>query len=311
MSQELTSEISQKMSQDSSKKEMNPIKRAIIGNGIALGLTALILWALIPYSQKVGNWPLIEILAIIAFAVHWVAFVPAYIKQTEKFYDLTGSITYLTVIGSAVYLSGAQDPRALLVAFLVTIWTLRLGSFLFLRVLKDGKDTRFDEIKPNAPRFFTAWTLSGLWVFLTALAAIIVITSSETKPLGVFAYVGFAVWVIGFLIEVLADHQKRVFRKDPENKGKFIKTGLWAWSRHPNYFGEIVLWLGILIIAIPVLKGWQWLAVLSPIFVYVLLTRVSGIPMLEEIADERWGGQDDYEAYKANTPELFLKPPQK
>jgi len=286
-------------------------KRSIIRSIVCLVITGLIVWALVPYSIKIGNWPLIEILAIIAFVVHWIAFVPAYIKQTEKFYDLTGSITYLTVIGTAVYLSATDDPRSLLVAFLVAIWTLRLGSFLFLRILKDGKDTRFDDIKPNAPRFFTAWTLSGLWVFLTALAALIVISSNETKPLGLFAYIGFAVWVIGFLCEVVADHQKRVFRKDPANKGKFIKSGLWAWSRHPNYFGEIVLWLGVFIIAIPVLKGWQWLAVLSPIFVYLLLNKVSGIPMLEEIADKRWGGQDDYEAYKANTPVLFPKPPSK
>jgi len=247
--------------------DKNSTQRSIIRSIICLLLTALLVWALAPYSIKVGSWSLITILAIVAYVVHWIAFVPAYIKQTEKFYDLTGSITYLSVI-----------------------------SF---------------EIKPNAPRFFTAWTLSGLWVFLTAIAAIIVITSQNTKPLGIFAYIGVTVWIVGFAIEVVADRQKRVFRKNPENKGGFISTGLWAWSRHPNYFGEIILWLGIFIIAIPVLQGWQWLAVLSPLFVYLLLTKVSGVPMLEDIADERWGGQEAYEAYKARTPVLMMKPPQK
>lgn len=287
--------------------DKNSTKRSVIRSIVCLCIAGLIVWALVPYSIKVGQWPLIEILAIVAFLVHWIAFIPAYLKQTEKFYDLTGSITYLSVIGLGVYLSGTTDARALLVAGLVVIWTLRLGSFLFLRILQDGKDTRFDEIKPNAPRFFTAWTLSGLWVFLTALAAIIVISSKTTKPLGVFAYLGLAVWIFGFAIEVVADRQKRIFRKDPANKGQFITTGLWAWSRHPNYFGEIMLWLGVFIISIPVLQAWQWLAVLSPLFVYLLLTKVSGVPMLEEIADKRWGGQEKYEAYKARTPVLMFK----
>ena len=268
----------------------NSTKRSVIRSLICLFITVLLVWALAPYSIKLGQWSLIAILAAVAFVVHWIAFVPAYLMQTEKFYDLTGSITYLSVIGLGVYLSKTTDTRALLIAGLVGVWTLRLGSFLFLRIMQDGKDTRFDEIKPNAPRFFTAWTLSGLWVFLTALAAIIVISSTDGKPLGLFAYFGLAVWILGFSIEVVADRQKRVFRKNPANKGQFISTGLWAWSRHPNYFGEIMLWFGIFIMAIPVLQAWQWLAILSPIFVYLLLTKVSGVPMLEDIADKRWGG---------------------
>jgi steroid 5-alpha reductase family enzyme len=107
----------------------------------------------------------------------------------------------------------------------------------------------------------------------------------------------------------VSDAQKNRFRADPANRGKFIQTGLWAWSRHPNYFGEIVLWIGVAIIALPVLRGWQYLTLISPVFVTLLLTRVSGVPMLERRADEKWGGQEDYEAYKARTPVLIPRPP--
>jgi steroid 5-alpha reductase family enzyme len=104
---------------------------------------------------------------------------------------------------------------------------------------------------------------------------------------------------------VAADAQKSRFSANPANKGRFIDTGLWRRSRHPNYFGEIVLWIGIAIAALPVLRGWQWVTIISPAFVTLLLTRVSGIPLLERRADEKWGGQADYEAYKKKTPVPF------
>ena len=124
-----------------------------------------------------------------------------------------------------------------------------------------------------------------------------------------FAAVGLAVWAIGFGIEVVADRQKREFRRQPGNRGRFITTGLWAWSRHPNYFGEITLWTGVALLAAPVLSGWQYLTLVSPLFVYLLLTRVSGIPLLEARAEERWGSDPAYRAYRDRTPPLFLRPP--
>jgi steroid 5-alpha reductase family enzyme len=260
-------------------------------------------------GYAVGAVPIYAICIALAFGIQWVAFVPAYLNQTEKFYDLTGSLTYLAVMATAVSLSPVRDARSLLLFALVSLWALRLGSFLFRRILADGFDRRFDEIKPSFSKFLTAWTLQGLWVSFSLAAALAAITSATRAEFGAFAWIGAAIWLFGFGIEAIADRQKREFRDDADNAGRYIATGLWAWSRHPNYFGEIVLWSGIALIAVPNLAGWQWLTLVSPVFVYLLLTRISGIPLLERGADERWGGEPAYENYKRTTPVLFPRPP--
>lgn len=247
--------------------------------------------------------------ACLAYFINWLAYIPAVINQTEKFYDLTGSLTYLSVIALAIYLSGPHDLRALIVGAMVCIWALRLGSFLFGRIRRDGHDRRFNQIKTAPLRFFLTWTLQASWVVLTSACAVIIITSNISKPLGFIGIVGAVLWLLGFGIEVIADNQKAAFRKQSQNKDRFISTGLWAWSRHPNYFGEILLWTGIAIMAMPILIGWQWIVLISPVFVTFLLTKVSGVPMLERIADKKWAEDADYRAYKTNTPTLILLPP--
>ncbi|MCB1683653.1 MAG: DUF1295 domain-containing protein [Pseudomonadales bacterium] len=255
-----------------------------------------------------GALPVFAICAVLAFAIQWLAFIPAAILKTERFYDLTGSLTYLTVAGVA-YALGNGSGRAVLLGFLVAIWAIRLGTFLALRVHRDGFDRRFNRIKNALGMFFMTWTLQGLWVLFTVSCALAAMTSETVEPLGGWAVVGTLVWLAGFGIEAAADEQKRQFRKDPANQGQFISSGLWAWSRHPNYFGEIALWIGIACIAFPVLQGWQLLTLASPLFVYVLLTRISGINMLERRADKAWGEDAGYEAYKARTPVLVPRPP--
>jgi steroid 5-alpha reductase family enzyme len=272
----------------------------LIGLGIA--------WAGSQGGASALGIPIFAFSVGLAFAIQWLAFVPAYLLQNESFFDLTGSITYISVTAIAVLLSPVVDGRSILLLALVVIWAARLGTFLFRRIRKAGKDTRFDEIKPSFLRFLNTWTLQGLWVTFTLAAALAAITTTTRKELDLFAVVGFLIWVFGFAIEVMADTQKSRFRADPNNKGKFIQTGLWAWSRHPNYFGEIVLWVGVAIIALPVLRGWQWVTLISPVFVALLITRISGVPMLEKRADERWGGQEEYEAYKERTPVLIPRP---
>jgi steroid 5-alpha reductase family enzyme len=253
--------------------------------------------------------PIFALAVGVIFVIQWLGFIAAYLLKTEMFFDLTGSLTYIFVTIMAVLLSPVANGRSLLLLILVVIWAGRLGTFLFRRILKEGKDARFDEIKVSFVRFLSTWTLQGLWVTLTLAAALGAITSTTRRELGVYSLIGFLIWLFGFSIEAVADAQKNRFRAEPENKGKFIDTGLWAWSRHPNYFGEIVLWIGVAVIALPVLRGWQWVTLISPVFVALLLTRISGVPILEKAADEKWGGQEAYEAYKQRTPVLIPRPP--
>jgi len=279
-------------------------RTALLALPVVILIGAGLAWAGSQGSTPGFGPPLFAMAVGLAFLIQWLAFVPAYLRQTEKFYDLTGSLTYVTVTALAVLLGPEVDGRSLLLLGLIVAWAARLGTFLVRRVHTAGKDGRFDEVKPSFPRFLLAWTLQGLWVAFTASAAWVAITSSTRKDLDWLALAGLVVWLLGFAIEVTADAQKRRFQADAANRGRFIQTGLWARSRHPNYFGEIVLWIGVAIIALPVLRGWQWVALASPIFVALLLTRVSGVPLLERRADEKWGGQPDYEAYKARTPVL-------
>jgi steroid 5-alpha reductase family enzyme len=291
---------------------MNQTERSsLLAIPVALAAAALVAWAGSRGGQIIAGLPVYAWCVAVAFVIQWIAFVPAYLSQSERFYDLTGTVTYITVTALALILSRPLDLRSALLGALVLIWTVRLGTYLFRRVVASGKDARFDEIKTSLPRFLMTWTLQGLWVSLTLAAALAVITTHTRVALGPIGWIGLAVWIVGFGVEAIADDQKRRFRSDPENRGRFISTGLWSWSRHPNYFGEIVLWIGVAVISVPALSGWQWATLISPVFVTLLITRVSGVPMLEERADERWGGQEDYEAYKRRTPVLLPWPPRR
>ncbi|MBM4184189.1 MAG: DUF1295 domain-containing protein [Gemmatimonadetes bacterium] len=284
-------------------------KKRLVALPIALAAVAGLSYAGSQGGAVVGAVPLFSLCALLSLVIQWVAFVPAYLMRTERFYDLTGSLTYLTATVVAIGLGPPADTRSGLLGVLVAVWAARLGAFLFGRIRRSGSDRRFDEIKTSFVRFFVAWTLQGVWVCFTMGAALAAMASPRSVPLGTLEWVGLALWIAGFGIEVVADRQKSRFRAHAENEGQFIDSGLWAWSRHPNYFGEIVLWTGIALIAAPVLQGWQYVTLVSPVFVTFLLTKVSGIPLLEARADAKWGGDQRYERYKASTPVLVPRPP--
>ena len=289
---------------------MNDALKEYVTITIALCISVFVALASAQGSLITGEYPVLFICLFMAFTIQWIVFLPSFYFSTERFYDLTGSITYMIVIITALYyksefIGSRSDLRSLLIAGFIIVWALRLGSFLFLRVLKDKEDRRFSEWKKNFHQFLRVWTLQGLWVFLTSVAAVTAISSREIIEPDLFLYIGSFLWGFGFLFESVADYQKRKFRS--ENKNKFIQSGLWSLSRHPNYFGEIVLWFGIALIAFPTLVGVQYVSLISPIFVYLLLTRVSGIHILEKHADDTWGKKKDYKVYKEKTPVLFPK----
>ena len=242
---------------------------------------------------------------LLAFGLQWIALIPAYINKTERFYDLVGGASFIAVAGFCLLLAPAYSLRSIVLFAMVVIWAGRLGIFLFIRIQRAGRDSRFDAIKNSFPRFLFAWTVQGLWITFTLAPVMAVILFAEPHGFDLFFILGSLVWLFGYAFEAFADLQKYQFKANPENKGQFIRSGLWSVSRHPNYFGEIILWAGIALIALPMLSGWQYLTLSSPLFVFCLLNYISGIPLLEQSADKRWGHLDTYQDYKRSTPVLI------
>ena len=261
-------------------------------------------------SIELSGVNLVGHLLVLIFVIQWIAYIPAFIFKTEKFYDLTGSLTYIAAISFALYstnTSQSLDPGSLIIGAAIIVWAVRLGSFLFMRVHKDKKDGRFDTIKTSFSQFFMTWTLQGMWVFICSSAALVAIANPTGVPINILFIIGLALFILGFVIEIIADNQKSAFRSIPDNKDVFINEGLWARSRHPNYFGEITLWTGITVMGISTFEGMNYLALFSPIFSYLLLNYVSGVRMLEYRGHKKWGHLDAYKVYKESTPKLIPK----
>ncbi|MEC9299842.1 MAG: DUF1295 domain-containing protein [Pseudomonadota bacterium] len=278
--------------------------KPIIGILTILVVSAIVAFAGSQGSVAISTIPLFAICASVGFILHWAVFIPSYLLQTEHYFDLTGALSYISTITLAAYLHPLLDLRGLIICVLISIWAVRLGSFLFMRIKRAGQDRRFIESKTRFWQFLYIWTMGGAWVFITMAAGLAAITSMTQRPLGIFAIAGVFLWLVGFSIEVVADRQKTKFRQLPENADHFITSGLWAYSRHPNYFGEILLWLGITVIALPTLVGWQYVTLISPIFVALLLIKVSGVRLLEADGKDRWGSDPNYQYYVNNTPVL-------
>jgi len=245
---------------------------------------------------------------VVNYAVYLVHALPF---NSEKFFDATGSCAYLVLaIGALVKAcleTGIRSPRQIVNPVLVMVWCVRLGSYLLARILRDGKDSRFDEFKKNWLRFLGVWTIQADWCFLVSCPALVAATSEACAcdALSALDIVGWCVWGIAFAIEVIADRQKDAFRRNPANKGKFITSGLWAYSRHPNYFGEICMWIGICLSGSSCFQGATWLSWISPVTTYLLLLKVSGVPMLEAKGEKTWGEQPEYRWYMQQTPCIF------
>ena len=247
-----------------------------------------------------------DFLLLLSVIIQILFFIPSYLLKTERLYDLVGSSTYI-VVTTIAYLSVPNKSVTDTILFLfISIWGIRLGTYLFRRILRDNDDVRFEKAKKNFFWFLQYWIGQALWVSITSCAAVIAILKTESNSINSFLILGVLIWVLGFTLEVIADLQKSKFKKKQNTNKTFISTGLWSKSRHPNYFGEITLWVGIYIISFSSFSDIEFLTVISPIFVYILLTRMSGINMLEKIADERYGHLPEYIIYKEETPILFI-----
>jgi len=288
----------------------NPVFKGFMFNSSCLVLIALVAWATDTFYSA-------GISVCVNFAVFLLHALP---QSSEKFFDATGTLTYLTLIVSGVLLSPASPfygegarygLRQMVLSCMVCVWAIRLGSYLLARICKDGKDVRFDKLKGCWILWMGVWSYQAVWCFFVALPVLVVLsnlpcTLTPWTP-GPADIVGWAIWLIGFSCEVVSDRQKDAFRRDPANKGRFITCGLWSRSRHPNYFGEITLWVGICISGTTCFaQEWrQLLAWLSPLTTFILLMFISGVPMLEKTGEERWGTEPAYQHYMANTPCLI------
>ncbi len=316
-------------STQSTSTKGTPILKSLLiflcAQAIIHGITQVLAY----YSSKSGHQTLQNLL-LLSFSIQMFVFVHASglfgNERTERFYDLTGSCTYISNIIYSIHRHGgwhSLSHRQKFVTLSVVIWSIRLGSFLFSRINREGGvDSRFTEIKKSLFRFCNAWILQGAWCWITALPVYVMNTvKNDTNAMVGLDFVGLMLWLVGFCFEVTADSQKNAFREDSANKGKFIKSGLWSISRHPNYFGEITLWFGIFltvlsgVIGQPLFDNFITFAkssqlyclLFSPVFVYLLLNYVSGVNLLEKSADEKWGRNADYQKYKKTTPVLFPK----
>ena len=223
-------------------------------------IVGLVLLAVDENSTSFRGLPAVAWCAIIVFGIQWLSWIPASVGQTERFYDLTGGMTYLVVVAFSLWVGSEPEgigSRELLISALVAMWSIRLSGFLFLRIHHKGKDGRFDDLKTSPVRFLVPWTLQGLWIFLTANVVIVVNSQSgPSPPLGIWDGIGLAIWILGFWIEVLADSQKTRFNSNPDNEGKWIDQGLWSRCRHPNYLGETLLWTGIAVFGVACLEAY-------------------------------------------------------
>lgn len=238
---------------------------------------------------------------ILSFAINMFFFIFAMTFRTDKVTDFTYSLSFVLITSLQLLINGAFAPGQIILAGLIVIWGIRLGTYLFLRILKIGKDDRFDDKRNNFIRFIGFWILQASTVWIVLIPASIFLSVVKNPSITPLYIAGLLLWVIGFFVELVSDAQKYSFKNNPENRGKWIQSGLWKISRHPNYFGEIVLWWGIFIMAFSSLSiSYLWILV-GPVFITLLIIFVSGIPLLEKSAESKYGKNEEYKEYKRKT----------
>ncbi|CAN6298082.1 unnamed protein product [Urochloa humidicola] len=247
--------------------------------------------------------------AIVTVGYQLLFFIVTALLRFDKVTDFAGSTNFIIIAILTLALKGACHFRQIVLTVLVTIWGLRLGLFLLMRILQWGEDRRFDKMRDNLGKLAVFWIFQAVWVWSVSLPVTVVNASDRNPSIEARDIIGWVIWLVGICVEAAADQQKLVFKNSPSNRGKWCDVGLWKYSRHPNYFGEIFLWWGVFVASTPVLSGAEWLVILGPIFLTLLLLFVSGIPLLESSADKRYGRLEEYRVYKNTTSPLIPLPP--
>lgn len=250
----------------------------------------------------------LAITAIVTVVFQFMFFVVTYLCRFDKLTDFAGGSNFVILALLTLLLGQTYYARQIVITTLTVVWGARLALFLLYRILQWGEDRRFDDKRDSLGKLAVFWTLQAVWVWTVSLPVTFINASEDNPPIGAADIIGWLMWAVGFLTESVADAQKTSFKNKAENKGKWCDAGLWAISRHPNYFGEILLWWGVFVASIPILSGGTWAAVLGPIFITLILLFVSGIPLLEQSMDERYATRPEYLQYKKHTSPLIPLP---
>ena len=208
-------------------------------------------------------------------------------------------------------LLGAGEHVQLTASLLVLVWAVRLGGYLLARILRIKVDHRFDEMRDRPLRFARFWLLQAISVAVVMLPVTYLLGRDDPPSFGPWMTAGGVIWLLGLVIETVSDAQKSAFKSKVENRERFVTSGLWRYSRHPNYFGEMLVWWGLFVFAVPFLHGAAFAVVIGPVFITLLLLFVSGIPLLERSAEAKYGEDPAYREYKRRTSILVPLPPRR
>lgn len=254
---------------------------------------------------------MVEFIGYAAQTIFWFmsfVFLSSIFLRRHDIVDIAWGLGFIMVVISIYLNLGIALPKTLLVLTFVVIWGARLAFRIFIRKINQPEDPRYKEVRQNWKKlrwlqtYLKVYLLQGFFMLLICLSPIIIMVS-DNGNFGLLDGIAALIWALGFLIESLADLQLDQFMADGQNKGKIMSKGLWAWSRHPNYFGEILMWWAIWFIALPLDGG--LIAIISPLTITFLLIFVSGIPTAEKMITNLDGATD----YKAKTSILIPRPP--
>jgi steroid 5-alpha reductase family enzyme len=238
----------------------------------------------------------------ICLAIQAVFFAFAATLKTDKVTDLSYGLTFVIVAVVLVMQGDPGDRPQLVLALMVALWGVRLAGYLFFHIIQMGRDKRFDGVRENFWRFFRFWFFQGVAVWVIMLP--VIVWFGSPGPRNRLMTAGVIIWAVGLIIETVADAQKFAAKRLPGGESRWMDSGLWRFSRHPNYFGELLVWWGVFVFVLPDLTGAQWLTIIGPIAITFLLLRVTSIPTLEASAAKKWGNNPDYQAYVQRTSRL-------